>query len=196
MDPDAPGWPDKEMYFLCDWSHWGKSDGRPMVASLPGNQKAAYENSEGTCAAHELEVKKGWATVAELAPCVGTVNAHVPDERGAEAQWDYAAVRQPIAPGAGHIADGVLIAPNRSTDPELMPGCDWASIEEFAEAVAVIVAWRRWRGGGCAAMVARAGCLRCSSCVGHAMTSRSCFGRYPCAARNCASRYTTGQRST
>ena len=41
------GWPDKELYFTFDWGHWDKSDGRPLVTSLSGNQKAAYENFEG-----------------------------------------------------------------------------------------------------------------------------------------------------
>ena len=37
--------------------------------------------------------------------------------------------------------DGVLIAPNRATDVDLLPDYEWATIEEFAEAVAL---WSRW----------------------------------------------------
>ena len=68
------GWPDKELYFTCDWGHWDKSDDRPMVTSLSGNQRAAYGNFEGTCAAHALEAAKGWTTVTELVPYVGTMH--------------------------------------------------------------------------------------------------------------------------
>ena len=144
------GWPDKELYFTFDWGHWDKSDGRPLVTSLPGNQKAAYENFEGTCAAHALEADKGWTTVTEKVPYVGTMHMCptnvVPKSNGTMRLLGHASHPMP-----GSVLDtvhGVLIAPNRATDPELMPGYDWASIEEFAEAVAVMVAIaqmaRRW----------------------------------------------------
>ena len=136
------GWSDKELYSTCDWGHWDKSDGRPLVTSLSGNQKAAYENFEGTCAAHALEVKKGWTTVTQKVPYVGTMHMCptnvVPKSNGTMRLLGHASHPMP-----GSVLDtvhGVLIAPNRATDPELMPGYDWASIEEFAEAVAVMVA--------------------------------------------------------
>ena len=136
------GWPDKELYFTFDWGHWDKSDSRPLVTSLSGNQKAAYENFEGTSVAHALEADKGWTTVSEKVPFVGTMHMCptnvVPKSNGTMRLLGHASHPMP-----GSVLDtvhGVLIAPNRATDPELMPGYDWASIEEFAEAVAVMVA--------------------------------------------------------
>ena len=148
------GWPDKEMYFLCDWGHWDKSDARPWVTSLSGNQKAAYENFAGTCAAHELEIKKGWTKRSAKVPFIDMHMCQtnvVPKSNGT-----MRLLGNPSHPEPGTLLDtveGELIAPNRATDVELMPGYDWASIEEFAEAVAVTVAVaqmaRGWvKGGG------------------------------------------------
>ena len=44
------GWPDRELLWLCKWGQWDKSDQRPWVTSLSPNQRAAYENFEGTLA--------------------------------------------------------------------------------------------------------------------------------------------------
>ena len=148
------GWPDKEMCFLCDWGHWDKSDARPWVTSLSGNQKAAYENFAGTCAAHELEIKKGWTKRSAKVPFIDMHMCQtnvVPKSNGT-----MRLLGNPSHPEPGTLLDtveGELIAPNRATDVELMPGYDWASIEEFAEAVAVTVAVaqmaRGWvKGGG------------------------------------------------
>ena len=135
------GWPDRELLWLCKWGHWDKSDQRPWVTSLSPNQRAAYENFEGTLAAHELEVKRKWTRPSDKVPFIDMHMCQtnvVPKSDGS-----MRLLGNPSHPEPGTLmdtVDGVLIAPNRATDVDLLPDYEWATIEEFAEAVAIMVA--------------------------------------------------------
>ena len=116
------GWPDREMLWLCKWGHWDKSDQRPWVTSLSPNQRAAYENFEGTLAAHELEVKRKWTRPSEKVPFI---DMHVCQTNVVpKSDGSMRLLGNPSHPEPGALmdnADGVLIAPNRATDVDLMP---------------------------------------------------------------------------
>ena len=51
-------------------------------------------------------------------------------------------------PEVGTIIDmmnGLAVAPNPNTNWDMLPDFEWASIEAFAEAVAICALWRRGR---------------------------------------------------
>ena len=138
----ANAWPDREMRWMARWGHWDKSDARPSVASLSPNQKAAYDNYEGTCAAHQLEVDKGWTVAWSKAPYAVTMHVCqtnvVPKSNGTMRLLGNPSHPEPGT--VGWLIEGLPVAPNRATDWNQMPGYEWASIEEFAAAMAIIVA--------------------------------------------------------
>ena len=106
------------------------------------NQKAAYDNYEGTCAAHQLEVDKGWTAAWSKAPYAVTMHVCqtnvVPKSNGTMRLLGNPSHPEPGT--VGWLIEGLPVAPNRATDWDQMPGYEWASIEEFAAAMAIVVA--------------------------------------------------------
>ena len=138
----ANGWVDYEMYWLAQWGHWDKSDARPCVVSMSPNQQAAYDNYAGTCVAHQLETDRRWTVPWEQAPYA--LSMHVCQTNVApKPNGTMRLLGNPSHPEPGTLGwlvEGLPVAPNRATDWDQMPGYEWASIEEFAAAMAVLVA--------------------------------------------------------
>ena len=146
------GWRDRFMLWVCGWGWTDLTASRPFVMSFSPNVKAAYERYGKVCAAHELEVRRKWSKRRKRIPFAGEL--HIV-QTNAVGKSDGSArllgnTTHPEKDTYMCEVDGLPVAPNLLTDWSFLPRFEWATVDRFGEAVAIlcaVVTWARNMGG-------------------------------------------------
>ena len=146
------GWCDRFMLWVCDWGWTDLTASRPFVMSFSPNMKAAYERYDKVCAAHELEVPRKWSKRRKRIPFAGEL--HIVQTNAVEKSDGSARLLGNATHPEKDIhmreVGGLPVAPNLHTDWSFLPRFEWATIDRFGEAVAILCAvvhWARQMGG-------------------------------------------------
>ena len=140
------GWRDRFMLWVCDWGWTDLTASRPFVMSFSPNMKAAYERYDKVCVAHELEIRRKWSKRRKRIPFAGElriVQTNAVDKSDGSARL-LGNATHPEKDTYMCEVDGLPVAPNLHTDWSFLPRFEWATIDRFGEAVAILCAVAHW----------------------------------------------------
>ena len=135
-------WKDRHMGWVFDWGWADLTERRPAVMPFSPNMDAAYARYAKVCAAHKLELDRKWSRASQRIPYARRL--HIVQTNAVDKSDDSARlIGNATHPELGTLLDtflGVPIAPNTNTDWSRLPHFEWASVDRFAEAMAVLCA--------------------------------------------------------
>ena len=133
-------WRDRYLRWVMDWGWADLTESRPWVMSFSLNMKAAYERYPKVCAAHKLEVDRRWFRRSKRIPYAGKLHivpTNAVDKSDGSARLLGNATWPCPDTHLGFI-EGAAVAPNVHTDRSRLPHFEWASIDRFAEGLAIL----------------------------------------------------------
>ena len=135
-------WKDRYLRWVCDWGWADLTESRPWVMSFSPNMKAAYERYPKVCAAQNLEVDRRWSRRSKRIPYAGKLHI-VPTNAVDKSDGSARLLGNATWPCPDTYLDfieGAAVAPNVHTDWSRLPHFEWASIDRFAEGLAILCA--------------------------------------------------------
>ena len=131
---------DRYLHWVCDWGWADLAESRPWVMSFRPKMKAAYERYPKVCAAQNLEVDRRWSRRSKRIPCAGKL--HIVPTNGVDKSDGSARLlvnaTWPCPDTYLDFVEGAAVAPNVHTDWSRLSHFEWASVDRFAEGLAIL----------------------------------------------------------
>ena len=141
-------WRGRYLHRVCDWGWADLTESRPWMMSSPPDMKAEYARYPKVCVAHNLEVDRRWSRRSKRIPYAGKLHivpTNAVDKSDGSARL-LGIATWPCPDTYLDFIEGAAVAPNVHTDWSRLPHFEWASIDQFAEGLAILCAMATfWR---------------------------------------------------